>query len=384
VRDNADHQAALAPRLVELAMLFPLVPRGRPAAQSLPVRIDEVRRLAAEPTSAVYDRLAHVAQALNKAALIASDSGLPDLARELCWRQFTVMHAAAPLLATTAQYALEPIINLGRLAARRGDGVAAYQLYQDTFDAITTGTSASIDGRDVDFGNLVQQPEGLPQLRQFLRAVLLADGTRALTTAGRWNHVLAHVQRYNGIGNRMLDGRQAAVLAHAMCGRTEQALTMVDVTATPEPWEPAVAACLRTLCLRLAGRTNDDAVAAMIDAFRALPPKPQAVVFHTRLGLCTAALAKAAHPAASEEITTNLVQFAVQAGDAHAADLLARHMSHAHTTPGRQSLTSIIEASGLNQYGMPLELLNPLTSAAELALTTLANLLVDLAVEPRS
>jgi hypothetical protein len=349
------------------------------------VRIDEVHRLSIPPSSATGpDRLAHVVQALNKAALIASDCGLPDLASELCWRQFTVLHAAAPLPTATARYALEPLVNLGRLATRRGDGIAAYRLYQDTLHAVTTATGTSIDGRDVDFGDLVQQPEDRQHLRRFLWSILLADGTRALTTAGRWDDVLTHLHRYNGIGDRMLDGRQAAVLAHANNGRAEQALAMLDATATLMPWEHAVAACLRTLCRGLAGRTSDDTVTAMIDAFRALPPAPEAVVFHTRLGLCTAELAEATHPVASEEITTNLVRLAVRAGDAHAAtDLLAHCARHLHPAADEQTLTDIIDASGLEQRVMPPDLLNSLATATEHALTTLTDLLALPTVEDR-
>jgi hypothetical protein len=356
-----------------MAARFPLVPRGRPAARSLAARIDEVRRLATEQASEEGQAgLARVTQALNKAALIASDCGLVDLAHELCWRQFEVLHAAAPLPATAAQYALEPIINLGRLATRRGDGAAAYQIYQDTLHAVTAATSASIDGRHVDFGNLVGNPEDRQQLCQFLWAVLLADGTRALITSSRWNDVLAHVQRYNGIGDRMLDGRQAAVLSHTVCGRTELALAVIDSTATQEPWERAVVACLRTLCLRFAGRTSDDTVTAMIDEFQAVQPKPEAVVFYTRLGLCVVDLAEVVRSAACEEVMANLVQLAVEAGDARAADMIIRRGCPERSM---QSLTNIIESSGLKQRSMAPGLSDSLAAAAEHALTTLAGVL---------
>lgn len=374
---NPDHQYTSTTEPEQLAAWFPLVPRGRPAAQALPVRIDEVRQLATRaPGVAGQDRQARVVQALNKAALIASDCGLPDLAGELCWRQFTVLHAAAPLSGTIAQYALEPLINLGRLATRRGDGTAAYQLYQDIFDAVTTGATTRIDGRDVDFANLVHQPEDRQRLRRFLWAILLADGTRALVTVGRWNDVLTHLERYNGIGDRMLDGRQAAILAHACCGRPEQALAMLDATTTPEPWERAVTACLRTLCLHLNGRTSDDSVSAMLDAIKVLPLSPEAVVFHTRLGLCAAGLAQTTHPVAADEITTTLVRLAVRADDARAAvDLLTRRVRGPHRADYEEALTCIVETSGIRPGVMHSEFLNPLADAAECALTALTDLM---------
>ncbi|MEU4446933.1 hypothetical protein AB0K14_19470 [Actinosynnema sp. NPDC050801] len=341
------------------------------------MRIDEIHRLATLPSdTARQDRLSGVVQALNKAALVASDCGLPDLARELCLRQFTALHAAAPLAATTAQYALEPLVNLGRLATRRGDGITAYRIYQDTFHAATTGTTARIDGHDVDFANLLQQPEDRQHLRRFLWAILLADGTRALTTTGRWDDLLPHLQRYNGIGDRMLDGRQAATLSHALRGHTEQALAMLDATNAPQPWEHAVTACLRTLCLHLAGRAHDIATADMIDAYRAMPLQPESVVFHTRLGLCTAELAQAIHPTAAKEITTALVQLAVQTGDAHAASLLAHH-GRLHPTADEQALTRVIEASGTGPRAMPQHLLNSLVAATRHALAILVDLLTS-------
>ncbi|MET8763070.1 hypothetical protein [Lentzea sp. NPDC004782] len=342
------------------------------------MRIDEVHRLATDPAgTAGQSRLAQLTQALNKVALIASDCGLADLARELCWRQFTTLQAAASLPAEAAQYALEPIVNLGRLATRRGDGGTAYQLYQDTYRAVTTGTSTNIDGHDVDFGDLAPQPDGRQNLQRFLQAILVADGTRALTTAGLWDRVLPHLQRCNGVSERMLDGRQAAVLAYAMCGCSEQALALIDSADTPMPWERAVAACLRTLCLRLTGRPAEGTVTAMIDAYQALPLNPAAVVFHTRLGLCVGGLAAATCSAASEEITTNLVRLAVQASDAHAADLLARCLSNARTESFGLSLACIIEDAGLNQQRIPQGLLSSLTSAAELAQAALSELIAD-------
>ena len=55
----------------------------------------------------------------NLAALILSDCGLPDLARSLCWRQFdTLQTVARPDDPTSAQLALQPLINLARLDMR--------------------------------------------------------------------------------------------------------------------------------------------------------------------------------------------------------------------------------------------------------------------------
>jgi hypothetical protein len=58
-----------------------------------------------------------------------SDCGLADLAQQMCWRQFDIFHAATSLTAKTAKFALQPIVNRGRLATRGGDGARAYQIF---------------------------------------------------------------------------------------------------------------------------------------------------------------------------------------------------------------------------------------------------------------
>lgn len=151
---------------------------------------------------------------------------------------------------------------------------------------------------------------------------------------------------------------------------------MTALHADPACRVPASGGQLISDSMHLCDRANDHTVTIMIDPFRALPPRSEAVVFHTRLGLCTAELAEATHPLASEEITTNLIRLAVQAGDAHAAaDLLAHRARRPHPLADEQALTSVIETSGLRQRVMPPDLLNSLTSAAEHALAALADLL---------
>jgi hypothetical protein len=65
-----------------------------------------------------------------------------------------------------------------------------------TVDGITVPTDLTATQADRD------------EVRQWLWRVILADGARALITAGHWKEALAHVQRHHGVGERMLDGRQ--------------------------------------------------------------------------------------------------------------------------------------------------------------------------------
>ncbi|MET9869037.1 hypothetical protein ABZZ16_23195, partial [Streptomyces sp. NPDC006386] len=73
----------------QIARRFPLVARPRPACPPLADRVREITDLAA---AAKRDNTVNSATvALNKAALIASDCGMPDLARALCWRHAEVV-----------------------------------------------------------------------------------------------------------------------------------------------------------------------------------------------------------------------------------------------------------------------------------------------------
>ncbi|EKX61085.1 hypothetical protein STRIP9103_03985 [Streptomyces ipomoeae 91-03] len=56
----------------------------------------------------------------NQAALIASDLGLPDLAREMCHQHAAAYLHACPLPGMSAIRGLEPVVNLARLQIRAG------------------------------------------------------------------------------------------------------------------------------------------------------------------------------------------------------------------------------------------------------------------------
>jgi hypothetical protein len=77
--------------------------------------------------------------------------------------------------------------------------------------------------------DLTVSPDDRGEVRARLRRVLLADGTRTLR--GRWNEALAHIEAHRGVGKRMLDGRQVAVLA---AGDTEQAAALLKDTMPGE------------------------------------------------------------------------------------------------------------------------------------------------------
>ncbi|WP_414942712.1 hypothetical protein [Amycolatopsis sp. cmx-11-51] len=159
-------QERLSTRLTEW---FPLIPRARPQCRTLERRVDEIRQLArVAPENPTEDRISTAAEAHNKAALVLSDCGLDDLAQQLCWQQFSIFHTAWPLPERSAKLALQPVVNLGRLLIRTGHYDRAYQLFVNVFEAVRDQTTATVDGRRIDFHHLVDQPSHHKDVGRFL------------------------------------------------------------------------------------------------------------------------------------------------------------------------------------------------------------------------
>lgn len=362
---NAEGQV---PLFAKIAGRFPLLPRSRPPGRRLPRRVNEIGELAQSARRERNEtRATRVSEALNKAALIASDCGLADLARDLCWRQFDIFHTAAPLTGQAAKMALQPLVNLGRLATRGGDGVRAYAIFHSIYDAVTNQITRNIDGREIDFCNFVAGSEQHQELRRFAWAVLLADGTRALTQAGRWADAVQHLQRYRGIGKRLLDGRQAAILSRAIDGDNAAAIDMIKDSATPEPWERAVSTCLHTLCLRLGNNSANAEAEAMVSAYLQLENRPEHQVFRTRLGLCVIDLSVGVDRAAVPRVVERVNQEAVATVDAHLArDVLVHELCRsALSEHDWDTLVEIVESSGLRSGTMPSHLLDALVTSVK-------------------
>ncbi|MGH3800268.1 MAG: hypothetical protein ACRDTD_09080 [Pseudonocardiaceae bacterium] len=353
-----------------IAQRFPLVARARPACPPLDERVREVSDLARAALGQTGAGSLHLAaSAHNKAALIASDCCLPDLARSLCRRQFDVYLRAQPLGAQAAQYALEPVVNLARLLIRGGDGEGAYRLLDTLYQAVRSRTVAVIDGRQVSFQDLTSSDEDHRTLCRWLWTVLLGDGTRALVGAGRWDQALARAEQRSGVGRRLLDGRQVAILARCLAGDPDAALTLLDESALSEPWEEPVAACLTVLCLRCGIRPADSAVAAMVEHYLGLEPVPELIVFRTRLGLTVLDLAGGVEQPSAAQVTTRLVGEAVAAGDGYAArDVLTHDGCRARLTGAeKRALSAAMQSSGLGSDALPTHLTADLLTAVEIS-----------------
>jgi hypothetical protein len=358
----------------QIARRFPLVARTRPACQPLSQRVTDVRQLAQTAGETATSPLSMAAEAHNKAALIASDCGLPALARDLCWRQFAVYQRATPLTAGAAQLGLQPVVNLARLLIRGGDADGAYRLLDTIYHAVRTRASAVVDGQSITFTDFTASDEDHRALCQWLWTVLLADGTRALAGAGQWDQALAHATQHRGVGARLLDGRQVAVLARCSAGSPDAALAILSQSVISAPWEQAVAACLMVLCLRFGNRPADAAITAMVELYPEVEPAPGLLAFRTHLGLTVIDLAGGTGHPGGAQAAAGMVGEAVAAGDGYAArDILAHPECRSRLTETeKRALTAALRSSGLGRGTVPAHLMGDLMWAVETSETAIA------------
>jgi len=355
--------------LTAFAHWFPLVPRPRPVA--LPVA-DRIAALAAGAERAAQDHgdLAAATAVLNKAALLLSDTGHPDHARDLCWRQFEIFREHSPLPRTPATWAMQPVVNIARLHIRNGQGEQAHTILRTLHRAATHPGAVVIDGVPIDLEQLTT-PDAAPEVARFTWTTLLADGTRALTSIGRWAEATAYAEQHHGIGERLFDGRQAAILAQLDAGNADQALSLLDDTRIEEPWEHAVAACLRRTCLTSDGRPAclnlDDVIALMT----ALDPAPALVVFRMRTTLLLLQ-----HTTTRPGQLTGIVDSLVSQADGYTArDLLAADDVLVTLTDANQRALSAVLDASLTQAVLSLDSVEQIMDAARAAEQTLRNAL---------
>src|SRR5690606_3096624 len=351
--------------LSQAARRFPLVARQRPVCRPLAERIQEITDLArtSNQSADTADGLAAAAAAQNRAALIASDCGMPDLAASLCRQQYELYMDARPLTAQTAKYALEPLINLSRLLMRAGDPEAASNQLKELYRAVRTRGSARIGGRDLPLGDLTCSGHEHRDLCQWLWGVMLADGLRALAAAGSWERAVAFAQQHRGVGRRLLDGRQAMIIAQALTGKPESALSCVEQSSTSEVWEEAVAACLAMLCRRAAGRPPSTADTAAVDKYLALEQIPELTTFRVRVALTAICLSGSD----SGPIVSRSASEIPEIEDGYVAQERRRSpdLKGKLTASQQDQLFLAVKSAGLGQGRIPEPLHTKLLNAAE-------------------
>jgi hypothetical protein len=315
------------------------------------------------------DRATCAAAVLNNAALIASDCDIRALARNLCCRQYQALAASAPLPAWAASLAMQPVLNIVRQVIREGDGERARATLEGLHQAALSRTTAVVEGIQVDFSALTSTAEACRETRALTWSALLSDGIRALAHAARWKEAADLAARYRGTGNRLLDGRQAAILALLTTGRASAAAQMTEQSTVAEPWEYAVQAVLRVMCQRGAGQVPAPGTATMTAAACALARAEEAgaTVTRTRIGLI--ALDLADDPDSNQTRALNAALVSTGNEDAYAArDLLASsQMARSLTISQRSELETLVQSCGLGAGEIPARLHNQLVIAAEQA-----------------
>ncbi|WP_236808250.1 hypothetical protein [Amycolatopsis albispora] len=306
--------------------------------------------------------LAEAAAVHNNAALIASDCGLPELARRWCHQQVNIYLRARPLGAQVARLALEPITNLARLYIREGQGERAFALMDTLFTAVSARTDAIVDGIEIP-ADLTDSAETHQHIRSWLWAVLLATGGRALAAAGRWAEARARLDAYKGVGRRMLDGRQIAVIAHAVSGDADSALALLAETTPGDPWENAVTACLTIQCHGASGVAD---LPTLLNQYHRLDTSaPGLAVFHTRLGLSFIDAIGTVDDPPVHQIAVDLIDYAAATRDGYVArDVLAHNGCRELLTDSQaRELSDSVEACALGSGTLPATLLADLTTA---------------------
>ncbi|WP_063794551.1 MULTISPECIES: hypothetical protein [unclassified Kitasatospora] len=342
-----------------VARRFPLVARIRPACLPLNARVGRLSELA--DTASQRADPGRASTVFNQAALLASDLDLPDYARELCHRHADLYLPRGPLPAMSAIRGLEPIVNLARLHIRAGHHQRGHQLLLDLYQAVTTATATLLDGITVP-AELTETDQQRAEVRAWLWRVVIADGTRALTAAGRWKDALRHIEEHRGIGRRILDGRQAAVLACATTGDRPGALALLEDTEPGDAWEDAVTAVLTALC-----RPGDhDAAEQAIDHCLALDAEEGLAAFTTRLTLTALDAADPDTPSA-KNLLRQLTSRTSESGDGYALrDLLAHEGVRTRLEPDRISpLERALAACALDSGTLPKALRGRLEGALD-------------------
>jgi hypothetical protein len=349
---------------------FPLLGRPRPACPSLPERVQEIADIAHAAGQDGADRLADGAHALNKAALIASDSGLTDLARDLCWQHIDLYRATArPLTVLHARYMLEPVLNLARLQLRASNGDQALRLLQAMFQAVKSNTDLVVDGHTLPLTDLAGTRTEHHKLREWIWLHLIGDGIRALALAGRWDDAVAHAHAHRGIGAHLMEGRQATIVASCMSGDLTAARAGLADSILEQPWELQIASCLTVMCADTDSRSASHAVTAMIERFVEQQPLPGYAAFRAQLGLTVTTLASATDPDAASRMLAQVADEGIESGDGYAAREVLRYPGIQASLPGgqRAALTDLLDASGLGAGTLPESLRYTLLNSAQAA-----------------
>ncbi|MFE4059373.1 hypothetical protein ACFXP3_24275 [Streptomyces sp. NPDC059096] len=359
---------------------FPLVSRSHLVYRNFAARVEEVHTCAQKSTQdgPLRDRINLACAAWNLSALIASDSGMTDLATDLCLRQLRIFQAAWPVTGDNAIACLQPIINLVRLTARAGNPRAAYQQLMSLHRAIHDGGTATIHGHPIDLTDFTTD-ETLNHIQPWLRTLLLEDGTRLLAATGQWPQAAEHATAYDKAPERLHDSRQAHIMANLHTNARATANSLIDKATITEPWENAVAQSLRHYADHLADRATAEGFTTVAHTVRnALEPTaPHLRMFRVKLVLAAIDLASEGCEVLAQPLHDAIVSDTTQAGDAYAAREILRHSARQASERSRRELEAIVRDGSLGQGTLPQSALSTMTQAVRTAGASLVHYLVE-------
>lgn len=362
------------PTLSAAVRRFPLLGRPRPDCPALPLRIQEIADAVATARRNAEHGMNGAAHALNKAALIASDSGMTELARDLCWQHIdTYRRAERPLTILEARYLLEPVLNLARLQIRTDQGTAALHLLESMYQAVTRRSDLTVEDQTLPMADLVGAHQERRQLREWVWLQLIGEGVRALALAGRWGDAAEHARTHNGIGVHLMEGRQAAIISRCMTGAPAEGRALLAQSVTAEPWEQEIAGCLHLMCTDPSDSLTARRLATAMARFTARTPVAGYASYRARLGLTIATLAIPTCPDLATSLLARTVTEAIDSKDGYAArDVLSfREPIDGITERRRTDLHHLAEESGLGIGALPEQTLRWLTATADEAVAAL-------------
>ncbi|MEV4628257.1 hypothetical protein AB0J90_18480 [Micromonospora sp. NPDC049523] len=347
---------------------FPLLGRPRPTCPALPTRVREVTDAVQVAAHKAEHGMADAAHALNKAALIASDCGLPHLARRLCWQHIDAYRRAdRPLTILETRYLLEPVLNLTRLHIRANQTLHALQLLKAMHQAITNRCDLTVDDHSLPLANLTGEQQERRQLREWVWLQLIGEGVRAFALADRWTEAADHARAYHGIGVHLMEGRQAAIIAYCTQGELTRGRALLAQSAPTQPWEQEIGTCLLVMCTQ-----PDDPVMAhhltkAAARFTARTPAAGYASYRARLGLTIATLASGTRPDLATELIRQTADEAIASADGYTARdvLVFREPVDGISQRQYERLTQLVAESGLGAGTLPELTLRRLTAAAD-------------------
>jgi hypothetical protein len=361
--------------LTAVSQQFPLLSRPRPACPTLAERVAEIARIAQNARTAEADVLAESAHALNKAALLVSDCGLTDFARDLCWQQINLFRGSGPALTISeAGYMLAPVLNLARLDIRADRGEEVVDLLERMLQAIKEHLDLEVDGRTLQLSKIVGTRDDRKKLYEWAWKACIADGVRALAVQARWDEAVGHAIRHRGIGRHLMDGRQASIVAGCLRGQAATAAELLAASTLTQPWEHQVANCLKMMCSYAAGTATPAGAEAMVNDYLEQQPVRGYALYHARFGMTVAVLAAGVSPWSANRALTMTVEEALKSADGYAAReiLSAKNTSIQLDDADCQALSALVTSSGLGTGLLADLLLDSLLVSVDLAANTLA------------